>query len=314
MRNKLACIFAACLLAVSAAALPALAAEEGTGFTPSVVNKPAPEVDIDNTEVTVGGEVVDLNDANSGLRIVITPISKADDAPNDELTDDLKDAAGDVAAKNDEEFVFASDDDEKAFNDFKDQAIANGKILACSNLFDLSIVDYDGNKVDIEKGTFTLAVPDADNLVLVMHKHDGSWAVVDFTNNGDGTITFTLDGLSPIAFFTQADAAKVIDDIDTTSQTSSDTTSQTSSDTTSQTSSDTTSQTSSEDEGKTSSGTSSAKDTASTASNKGDASNTSSTGSGKSPQTGVEGGSIFLVSAIVTALAGAAFVVKAKKE
>ena len=309
MRNKLVCIFAACLLAVSAAALPVMAAEGGTGFTPSVTNQPAPEVQNENTEVTVGGEVVDIT--GSGIKIVITPISKAEDAPDDETTNDLYDAAGDVAAKNNDEFVFKTPEDEKSFNDFKTQAEANGKVLACSNLFDLSVVDDDGNKVEIDKGTFTLAVPDADNLVLVMHKHDGTWAIVDFINNGDGTITFTLDGLSPIAFFKQADAAKVIENLDTSSTTSTpggDTSSTTPGDTSSTTPGDTSSTTS----GDTSSTTSG--DTSSTTSGNTSSNTSSNTNSGKSPQTGVEGGSIFLVSAIVTGLAGAAFVVKAKKE
>jgi len=291
MRKKLACIFAACLLTFCAS-LPAFADEAGTGFTPSVTNKAAPEVDMDKTTVIINGAEVDLGD-NASLDLVVTPISKSEDAPNQKVATDLK-AAIDELSKNGKELKFAKTEDEKSFQEFKDQAEKNGKTLVCTDLFDLSVTDKDGNTVQIDKGTFTVEVEDAENIVLVLHRADGSWEKVDFIINPDGTITFTLDGLSPIAFFSQADAAKVVDVVSKPSSNVSK------KPTTVVVKPDT-------DAGKTE-GTAA---TTSSTSNNG----TSSVSSTKtSPQTGVGNSSMLLVSALITTIAGVTLVVKAKKE
>lgn len=286
MRKKLVCVFAACLLAFSAA-LPVFADEQGTGFTPSVANKPAPVVDMGKTSVTIDGKVVDIGSVDS-LEISVTPISKLEDAPNQEVADELKAAMDEISAKESSELKFANAADEEAFKALQKEAEDAGKTLACTNLFDLSVVDENGNKVNIDKGTFTVAVEDAENIVLVCHRKDGTWEKVDFINNGDGTITFTLNGLSPIAFFAQADAAKVVDAVVSTTESTTSSTESTTSTTESTTS--------------TTSGTSSTSSTS------------SSISSSTSPKTGVESGSILLVAALITTAAGVTLVAKAKKE
>lgn len=291
MRKKLACIFAACLLTFCAS-LPAFADEVGTGFTPSVTNKAAPEVDMDKTTVIINGAEVDLEN-NASLKLVVTPIAKPEDAPNQKVATDLK-AAIDELSKNGKDLKFAKPNDEKSFKEFKEKAEKDGKTLVCTDMFDLSVTDKDGNTVQIDKGTFTVEVEDAENIVLVLHRADGSWEKVDFIINSDGTITFTLDGLSPIAFFSQADAAKVVDVVSKPSSNVSK------KPTTVVVKPDT-------DAGKTE-GTAA---TTSSTSNNG----TSSVSSTKtSPQTGVGNSSMLLVSALITTIAGVTLVVKAKKE
>jgi hypothetical protein len=288
--KKLASALAAILIAASMSVTAF--ADDSTGFVPSIQQQPAPTVD-SSTTVTVNGQEVDVDDLdNSGLTLVVTPLSKADDAPNDEITEMLEQAYTDIAT----DIEFSTGTDEEAFTAAQDDAESRGKTLVASNIFDISVIDDDNALVDVDGIHVRLAVDNADDLVLVMHKADGTWEVVPFTNNGDGTITLVLSSLSPIAFFVETDAT-VIDD---SSNNDSDDTSSSSSDesgTSSDSSADSTAS-------GTSSGTTSGGST------------TTSSGSGKvtSPSTGVaEAGGIALVSAVVFAAGAAVCVVKSKK-
>jgi hypothetical protein len=287
--KKLASALAAILIAASMSVTAF--ADDSTGFVPSIQQQPAPTVD-SSTTVTVNGQEVDVDDLdNSGLTLVVTPLSKADDAPNDEITEMLQQAYTDIAT----DIEFSSDEDQSSFSEAQDDAEARGKTLVASNIFDISLVDDDNALVDVDGIHVRLAVDNADDLVLVMHKADGTWEVVPFTNNGDGTITLVLSSLSPIAFFVETDAT-VIDD---SSNNDSDDTSSSSSDesgTSSDSSADSTAS-------GTSSGTTS-----------GGSSTSSSSGKVTSPSTGVaEAGGIALVSAVVFAAGAAVCVVKSKK-
>jgi LPXTG-motif cell wall-anchored protein len=198
--KKLATMLAALMIAATCT-MTAFAAE---GYVGSVELKPAPTVDT-STTVTVNGKDIAVDDlSDSGLKLVVTPISDKDDAPAEEISEVLQSAYDDLKST---EITFSSDEDSEDFTKAKDDAESRGKTLVASNLFDLSILDDENTVVGIDGITATIAVDNADEVVLMMHKADDTWEVVPFTNNGDGTITFTLSSLSPIALFVEADAA-----------------------------------------------------------------------------------------------------------
>jgi len=230
MRRKIACIFAACLFAVSAAmpvsaATAAKGSAQGTGFVDSVENK-KPDPDPDKTYIIIPEhDPLTPDDIEPyGFRFVITSVAEAEQgkAPCQEIADDLLAARDEISKLKAPEVTFMTAEDEAKFNDAKGQAEKAGNVFICCDLFDASIVRKDnGEKVGLDnlyfdpdlvydaegqhidnKITLTLHVNDADDVELVMHREKGEWQVVDFVNNGDGTLTFTLDSLCPIAFYT----------------------------------------------------------------------------------------------------------------
>lgn len=233
MRRKIACIFAACLFAVSAA-VPASAAAngsgtaQGTGFVESVENKkPVPDPE-SSTIITINGDEITIDDLDPyGLRFVITSIAEAEQgkAPCKEIADDLLAARDELLRAKKPDVTFKSETDEDKFYEVKERIEKAGRNLICCDLFDASIVtdntnekialddiffntdlldNAEGQKIDKidNKITLTLKVNDADGVEMVMHREDEKWEVVDFVKNGNGTLTFTLDSLCPIAFFT----------------------------------------------------------------------------------------------------------------
>lgn len=235
MRRKIACIFAACLFAVSAA-MPVSAAQkgtaQGTGFVESVENK-KPDPDDPTEIITEKGDHIPIDDLDPyGLRFVITSVAEAINglAPCQEIADDLLAARDELLKAKKPDVTFKSEVDEDKFYEAKERAEKAGKNLICCDLFDASIVDNktgekvalddlffdkelldnaEGQKID-NKITLTLSVNDADLVELVMHRENEKWEVVDFVNNGNGTLTFTLDTLCPIAFFSSV--GKIIPD------------------------------------------------------------------------------------------------------
>lgn len=306
MKRKLACIFASCLVMV-AAALPVSAANDaqGTGFVPSIEQQAAPEVDDSDTALTVDGQEVSAEDLEDlGYHLVLTPLSKANQAPNEEITDDLKGAADDVAsAPGTEDMTFGNEEDKAAFEAAKKAAEEEGKALVCTSIFDLSLVSSEtGEKADPSNITVTLKVANADDLVLVTHKPDDTWEVVPFINNGDGTITLTLSNLSPFAFFVKGAAAEVVPEVPAITDDSSNTESKPE-----ESGSDTSS--SQADSGKDSSKADSSSKAAQNASS---AAGTNS-GTTTSPDTGVVSSAAFAVPAII-AVGGAVVLLKASRK
>jgi hypothetical protein len=297
--KKLASVLAAILIA---AAMSVTAfAEESTGFVSSIEQQAAPTVD-SSTTVTINGEEVNVDNLDdSGLRLVITPLSKADDAPNDEITDMLETAYQDIA----KDIEFSSDEEQAEFQAAQDDAASRGKTLVASNIFDISVLDDSNLLVDVDGIHITLEVSNADDLVLVMHKADGGWEVIDFTNNGDGTISFVLSSLSPMAFFVEADAPVVSNPSDTDEEPSDEP------------SDDGEGETPSDDKEETPSTTTTPSSSDNNSGNKGtstSATPATSTEKVTSPNTGAatENG-IALVSAIVLTAGAAVCVVKSKK-
>jgi len=233
MRRKIACIFAACLFAVSAA-VPASAAAngsgtaQGTGFVESVENKKPVPVPESSAIITINGDEITIDDLDPyGLRFVITSVAEAEQgkAPCKEIADDLLAARDELLRAKKPDVTFKSETDEDKFYEVKERTEKAGKNLICCDLFDASIVtdntnekialddilfnadlidNAEGQKIDKidNKITLTLNVNDADSIELVMHRENEKWEVVDFVNNGNGSLTFTLDNLCPIAFFT----------------------------------------------------------------------------------------------------------------
>jgi hypothetical protein len=201
--KKLASVLAAIMIA---AAMSVTAfADDATGFVSSIEQQPAPTVN-SSTTVTINGTAVNVDELEqSGLRLVVTPLSQAEDAPNDEISSMLQSAYEDIA----QNIEFSSEDEQAEFQAAQEDAASRGKTLVASNVFDISVLDDSNLIVDVEGIHVTLEVANADDLVLVMHKADGGWEVVNFTNNGDGTISFVLSSLSPLALFTEAEATEV---------------------------------------------------------------------------------------------------------
>jgi hypothetical protein len=317
--KKLASVLAAILIA---AAMSVTAfAEESTGFVSSIEQQPAPTVD-SSTTVTINGEEIDVDNLDdSGLRLVITPLAKADDAPNDEITDMLETAYQDIA----KDIEFSSDEEQAEFQAAQDDAASRGKTLVASNIFDISVLDDSNLLVDVDGIHITLEVSNADDLVLVMHKADGGWEVIDFTNNGDGTISFVLSSLSPMAFFVEADAPVVSNPSDTDEEPSDEPSDEPAddgegeepSDDKEETPSDSKDETPSDSKSETPSTTTTPSSSDSNSGNKGtstSATPATSTEKVTSPNTGAasENG-IALVSAIVLTAGAAVCVVKSKK-
>ncbi len=198
--KKLVSVLTAGLVAISMA-IPAFAAE-GTGFVPSATLDTSPEVK-DGTVITIDGTDYPFAEfSESGVAVVVTSYANKDDAHAD-IASALEGAYADLAADGTINFV---DDAAKAAYDAAVKKAADaGNKLVVSDLFDVSVLK--DNVVTPPNGvTLKLAVANADEIALVMHKTGDKWEVVDYTNNGDGTVTMTLDSLSPIALFVEAAA------------------------------------------------------------------------------------------------------------
>ena len=185
--------------------VPAFADSNGV-FVDSVGLSTAPKAEEVKAEgtVTVGGQEKSIDDAikNGDVTIKVTPASKADEAPSGEV-DALKEATKELdSADSASKIKFTDAANEEKFNQIvKEKANGDANNLVASSVFDLSLVDAQGNVVEANgKVTVTIPVQDAKSIALVLHKPNGEWEVVDFTVSADGkSITFTVDSLSPIA-------------------------------------------------------------------------------------------------------------------
>ncbi len=213
--KKLVSMLAAGLMLVSLA-MPAFA-EEGTGFVGSIEQKPAPGIET-GTTVTIDGSEVPFEELSSqDVRLVITPVSQKDSAPNSEITGYLTSAYNDISVSGTSEIVFTSEDDQAKFDEVKKDAESRGKTIVASNVVDLSVIDNNNKIVSVDAISATLSVDNASDLVLVMHKADDTWTVVPFVINDDGTITVSLTGRGVLAFFVETGASSVTPGDDTSS-------------------------------------------------------------------------------------------------
>lgn len=195
--KKLLSLSVAAILAVSMS-ISAMA----TNFTPSVEQKPAPDVD-----------TIEVKDENGNVvttpasDLVVTPISESDEA-SEEIKTMLQNAKEQIS--NAESLTELTPD--------LDAVIPEGMVaddLVVRDLIDVSVV---GAAADILKANGSIAVKfklgvDPDDFLAVLHNYEGSkWEVipsdrVTIHENGDVTVIFT--SLSPVAFVVGKDAISI---------------------------------------------------------------------------------------------------------
>ncbi len=199
--KKLVSVLTAGLVAVSMA-IPAFAAE-GTGFVPSATLDTSPEVKA-GTTVTIDGTEYSFEEfSEAGITVVVTPYAEKHNAPSADLTAKLESAYAALAEGG--TITFVDDAAKTAYDAVVKKAADAGNKPVASDLFDVTVMK-DNVIVAPENVKLTLAVSNADEIAFAMHNTGDHWEVVEFVNNGDGTVTITLGSLSPVAFFVEVAA------------------------------------------------------------------------------------------------------------
>lgn len=199
--KKLVSVLTAGLVAISMA-IPAFAAE-GTGFVPSATLDTSPEVK-DGTTVTIDGTEYPFAEfSESGVTVLVTSYADKHNAHTDDIRVKLEGAYADLSDGGTINFV--DDAAQAAYEAAVKKAADASNKLVVSDLFDVSVLK-ENVVTDPDGINLNLAVSNSDEIALVMHKAGDKWEVVEFTNNGDGTVTMNLDSLSPVAFFVEAAA------------------------------------------------------------------------------------------------------------
>ena len=195
MKRVFACI--AMLAILVSLCVPAFAAE--ADFTPSVSNKPAPEIvpgkdDAGNAVVGVINDkddnVVDYVEEGCLIITAIGDLENAEDIPAD--------AKALLQKVHDE---LSNGTMELPYEKFGDEL--KNKKMVIRDLFDASLIcqehpemlAVEGNTMDV---TFDLGINNGVD-TYVMAYVDGVWVTVPSVNNGDGTITCTFEELCPVA-------------------------------------------------------------------------------------------------------------------
>ncbi len=191
MKRVFACI--AMLAILVSLCVPAFAAE--ADFTPSVENKPAPDV------VPGEGYVALIHDKDGNVIekvgedcLVITAVGELENSK------DIPEEARELLEKVHDELTEGSM--ELPYDKFGDEL--EGKKMVIRDLFDVSLVcqehppilEQEGNTMDVK---LDLGINKGVD-VYVMAYVDGKWEpIVKAVNNGDGTITCTFDKICPVA-------------------------------------------------------------------------------------------------------------------
>lgn len=168
-----------------------VAAEE---FVPSISYKDHPEI-IDTPVIKD-----DAQEEVKDVQLVITPVSEALDTPEADR-----------------------DDNEKVLVDVYQQ-LENGdmnlpdpendnKYYVIRDLIDISVIDTNGNDVDVSsvEVSFDLGLQDGQKVVVMVY--DGEWKVVDgVTYDNKGGISVVFDTLGPVAFCIENDGSSTTGD------------------------------------------------------------------------------------------------------
>lgn len=196
--KRVIAIFAAAMLCVSLA-VPAMAAEND--FTPSVTNKPAPEIvpvpdDQGNPAIGVicdgDGRVLDYVYEDC---LIITPVSEANTSKK--IPEASKTVLLDVYGK------LLSGDMTIPYE--KHSTALNSGNMVIRDLFDATFIcDEHPEMLEPEgvtlKITFDLGVKAGVDVYTMTYK-EGQWnPVVSTKNNGDGTVTCVFEKLCPVEF------------------------------------------------------------------------------------------------------------------
>lgn len=174
-------VFAAVLLLCLSLACPVFAAET---FVPSISYKDLPVVQWPVELVDADGEPIQELDQGC---LVITPVSEAETSA--EIPADAKELLLEVYQKlSDGSMTLPGDED-----------------LIIRDLFDASLICDDDHREQLaQEGacielTFDLDIPARED-VVIMYYLDGTWYPAEsVVNNGDGTVTCSLENLCPIA-------------------------------------------------------------------------------------------------------------------
>lgn len=202
MKKIIACIVA--LMVCATMVIPAFAAEDT--FTPSVTNKPAPEIvpvmDPEGNpalgEILQNGEVVGYV---YGDCLVITSVAEA--LTSTTIPTAARDMLLDVYNK-------LIRDEMKIPYDIFGSGL-DGANMVIRDLFDISflcggsetMIDHPEMLEDagvVLRLTFNLGVGANDKVYTSTYKNDAWNAIISTVNNGDGTVTCTFDHLCPVAF------------------------------------------------------------------------------------------------------------------
>ncbi|MBQ7345292.1 MAG: hypothetical protein IJW45_04425 [Oscillospiraceae bacterium] len=186
------------LMLCAAMVVPASAANE---FTPSVSNKPAPEIVpvVDPNGDPAIGEIIDevqeIIDYVYEPCIVITPVSEA--TTSTEIPDDAEELLLDVYAKLqsgemtiDYETLFGGVDNDD---------------MVIRDLFDVTFLCEEHPEMLAPTGivfrvTFDIGVEAGVDVYTTTYKN-GEWVpAVSTVNNGDGTVTCLIEDFCPVAF------------------------------------------------------------------------------------------------------------------
>lgn len=203
MMKKISSFMLAGILMLSMS-VPALAAE----FTPSVENKPAPEVvmqtDSDGNECAAiiydaeGNELAGVPTGN----LIVTPVSSTD-AVSSETKDVLEAAYEQLQSVN--SLTELSGDLESVIQEISPDLTVDD--LVVRDLFDVTVtgtyaeyLSQDGASISVR---FELSA-DAESLAAVLHNIEGTtWETVSndrITRNNDYTVDVVFYSLSPVAF------------------------------------------------------------------------------------------------------------------
>lgn len=166
-------------IAVCCAMVLPVAAEE---FVPSISYKDHPEITDD--PVIKDDAQEDVED----VTLVVTPVSDALDVPEGER-DEMETTLVDV-------YEQLKDGDMKLPDPGDDD-----QYYVVRDLFDISVVDDEGNDVDVStvEVTFDLGLEEGAEVVVMVY--DGEWKIVeDIVYNNDGSVTVIFDTLGPVAF------------------------------------------------------------------------------------------------------------------
>lgn len=202
MKRVIACV--AVLTLLVSLFVPVMAAEEK--FTPSVANKPAPEI-VPVTDPDGKPAIGVIRDEDGDIVsyvyegcLVVTPIDGIEEATG--IPADAKELLLQVYNK-------LKDGEMKLPYDKYDEGLESDDMVI-RDLFDASwlctdhpeLLEEDGNVLEIK---FDLGVKKGVD-VYAMTYVDGEWnPIVKTVNNGDGTVTCTFDEICPIAFSVRAE-------------------------------------------------------------------------------------------------------------
>ncbi len=182
-------------------------------FTPSVTEKPAPEVvrpqnsveeDTVAHIVTSDGEVVK---EIPGQKLIVTGVAHVDISKEipEESAADLKEAYSQLSAEDIKLSTILPELDKIVKKELGEKKSADNLIVR--DLFDVSLVCEESNELLLDKNhrlslTFNLGVKKGEFVTAMkMNPKTKEWETIySVINNGDGTVTCEFDHLCPIAF------------------------------------------------------------------------------------------------------------------